>query len=121
MIDTNSVEICYTFIYCLSFIHLFCKFIIKSIIFNSEFAHFLYSDGQKIGGKKKKKKKKIRRRRRKLNAVRGVIKFKKKLKIYLFLATTATFSNFFAAVVVVLSLLVTLPLPPLPASSLLSL
>jgi uncharacterized membrane protein YkgB len=57
MIDTNSVEICYTFIYCLSFIHLFCKFIIKSIIFNSEFAHFLYSDGQKIGGKKKKKKK----------------------------------------------------------------
>jgi hypothetical protein len=55
MIDTNSVEICYTFIYCLSFIHLFCKFIIKSIIFNSEFAHFLYSDGQKIGGKKKKK------------------------------------------------------------------
>jgi hypothetical protein len=120
MIDTNSVEICYTFIYCLSFIHLFCKFIIKSIIFNSEFAHFLYSDGQKIGGKKKKKKKR-RIIRRKLNAVTVVLNVKQKLKLYLFLATTATFSNFFAAVVVVLSLLVTLPLPPLPASSLLSL
>jgi len=80
MIDTNSVEICYTFIYCLSFIHLFCKFIIKSIIFNSEFAHFLYSDGQKIGGKKKKKKKKIIIIIIKINDFNVVINVKKKIK-----------------------------------------